>query len=210
VNAADILAARVYLVAPKPTESTAHLKKPGDDQPGARCGSSYGFWLSASSSVCKPLPTPEGVPLTAGFVLVHGKRRLELCAKCIADEAAELWPEEFTRSWIPAERLRRVFGKIRERAEVLERETAAPGAPPAFDAGAFVTLCRFDLPDIREQLAALERAWRECLDDLEAVGVLRPGHNPPDGVGEVQLRMHGLRACIHLIDVMIGKLEGKR
>jgi len=92
-----------------------------------------------------------------------------------------------------------------------------PATPQGFDAGAFVTLCRFDLPDIRDQLANLERECRECFEDLEAVGVLRPGHEPPEGVAKVRARMPGLRASIRLIDVLLSKLgpavgspEGKR
>jgi hypothetical protein len=76
----------------------------------------------------------------------------------------------------------------------------------SFDAAAFVTLCRFDLPDIRAELVKLEAAWRACVDDLEGVGVLRPGHVPPEGVANVEACMPGLRASIHLLDVMIAKL----
>jgi hypothetical protein len=84
---------------------------------------------------------------------------------------------------------------------------APPAAAPESGAAAFVTLCRFDLPDIRHELAELERECRECFEDLEAVGVLRPGHEPPEGVAKVRARMPGLRASIHLIDVMLAKLR---
>ena len=99
---------------------------------------------------------------------------------------------------------RRALDDVQRKRPALAMSPAAPER--RFDAGAFVTLCRFDLLDIRAELVKLEAAWRACVDDLEGVGVLRPGHVPPEGVANVEACMPGLRASIHLLDVMIAKL----
>lgn len=82
---------------------------------------------------------------------------------------------------------------------------AEPGPGAAGDVGAFAARCQRELPDIRRELVELERAWGECVNDLEAVGVLRNGHVPPDGIAKVHIRMHGLRACIRVLDVLVAE-----
>jgi len=72
----------------------------------------------------------------------------------------------------------------------------------------FVTLCAFDLPHIREDVAGVLGAWSECLDDLTTIGVIRSdGHRMPDGLVKMQALAPRLRVAVGLLEVMIRKLR---
>jgi hypothetical protein len=64
-----------------------------------------------------------------------------------------------------------------------------------------------DLRALREDLRKVSIAWLACVDDLVAVGVLRTGHVPPNGVARLGETIGAVDRAGELLDVLIRALE---
>lgn len=90
--------------------------------------------------------------------------------------------------------------------DLLDRAGRGKRPPPELEAAA-AAAPELELRVVREGLRKLSAAWVACMDDLVALGVLRTGHVPPNGVARLGEAMPIVEQAGALLDVLIKALE---